>query len=375
MLLSVAQHRKFNRFSATAWLLAGVVLALAGCQNLPESPANVETADTSAGRARPYYVRVQPEATSLVSVNDDGENTFLEFGILPPGELKLFDSDGKPLRPVWLRNMAILAGTHQGILLRLGTATSYISLHPQADRLRKPPLQENAAIHELRDRLIQEGQRGAMERALSKASALEQTSSAATTSVSTSVKSEHAKIVTEAQVAENRLAREDMERSIERLQSRQLNYGASLSTAGQAAPELSATAVRESTENSWPRSQKVFFASNSVGISAPDDGLHRLLVDARQSDEIWIAGHTDSIGPRDANRALAKRRAEAIKYILTSRGVPADKIVIVRAPGDTYIAGNETEIGRAQNRRVEVTFVRSRGLAAPRAGLGDPLAR
>ena len=97
--------------------------------------------------------------------------------------------------------------------------------------------------------------------------------------------------------------------------------------------------------------------------------MQRLLTDARQSDEIWIAGHTDSIGPKDANRTLAKRRADAIKHILTSRGIPAERIVIVRAPVDTYIAGNETEVGRAQNRRVEVTFVRSRGVVAPRADL------
>ena len=371
-----AQH--ISRSCMSAALMLGLALALLGCQTPPSANAPTESAELPVNRSRPYYVRVQPEATSLISVNDDGENTFLEFGILAPGELKLFDADGKPLRAVFVRNLAILAGTHQGILLRLASATSFISLHPMADRMRKPPMQESPAIQELRDRLLQEGQRGAMERALAKANQLEQTqtvsapvntsavnTSAVTSAVNTSaVKLELAKPISEAQVAENRLAREEMERSIEQIKIRQL-------------PGSAPVRPMESDpgDGQWPRSQRIFFATNSVGITAPDDGLTRMLADARQSDEIWIAGHTDSTGARHVNAALAKRRAEAIKFILTSRGVPAEKIVIVRAPSDTYIAGNETDTGRAQNRRVELTFVRSRSLSAPRAEFGNPGAR
>ncbi len=356
--------------SVCASLAAGLLLMLAGCQNLSTPNSGNDSVEATAARAKPYYVRVQPEATSLVAANDDGENTFLEFGILPPGELKLFDSDGKPLRAVWVRNMAIIAGTHQGILLRLGTATSYLSLHPQADRLRKPPLLENGLIHELRDRLLQDGQRGAMARALVKANSLEQTSNVAVQTAppngalagvaTISIKPEVSRSQSESQLAENRLAREDMERSV--LPKPVVNPNGSASALVNAA---------EPSEVAWPRTQRVFFATNSIGISAPDDGLQRLLIDARQSDEIWIAGHTDSTGARDVNAMLAKRRAAAVKHILTSRGVPAERIVIVRAPSDTYIAGNETEVGRSQNRRVEVTFIRSRSLAAPRAGLNN----
>jgi outer membrane protein OmpA-like peptidoglycan-associated protein len=369
-------------------LAVSLTLMLAGCQNLSTPNSGNDSVEPTAARAKPYYVRVQPEATSLIAANDDGENTFLEFGILPPGELKLFDSDGKPLRAVWVRNMAIIAGTHQGILLRLGTATSYLSLHPQADRLRKPPLVENALIHELRDRLLQDGQRGAMARALVKANSLEQTSTVAVqpapsngaltndalASVTTiSLKPEASRSQSEPQLAENRLAREAMERTVERLHGNLAPVGTVLAKPvgnpnGAASPLVNGA---EQPEIAWPRTQRVFFATNSIGISAPDDGLQRLLIDARQSDEIWIAGHTDSTGARDVNALLAKRRAAAVKYILTSRGVPAERIVIVRAPSDTYIAGNETEVGRSQNRRVEVTFIRSRSLAAARAGVNN----
>ncbi len=406
MLIALHQNPKPVLCALAASIVVGLLLALSACQNLPSSQVGADTPESGSGRAKPYYVRVQPEATGLLSVNDDSENTFLEFGILPPGELRLFDSEGKPLRPVWLRNMAILAGTHQGILLRLGTATSYVSVHPQADRLRKSPLQENATTHELRDRLLQDGQRGAMERALQRAQTLEQTSSASLPPGNLAIKADFAKPPLEAQALESPITREQLDRSIERSQFRAQVAGpnsGSNSGSGSAPNTVSqvgtgiklepnipqksgsfpdapshpntnaaTSAASNTNEMFWPRSQRVFFASNSVGISAPDDGLHRLLADARQSDEIWIAGHTDSVGAKDANRALAKRRADAIKFILTSRGIPAERIVIVRAPVDTYIAGNETEVGRAQNRRVEVTFVRSRGGVAPRADLNPP---
>lgn len=361
--------------------------------------------ETAASRARPYYVKVQPEATSLQAVNDDGENTFVEFGILPPGELKFFDAEGRPLRAVWVRNMAVVPGTFQGILIRLGTATSYISLNPQSDRMRKPPLPEIAIISELRDRLLQEGQRGAMERAAAKAAKIEQSSAekslidvkpvSGTNSVKPVTEADRpppaqvvistspanaipagaspaqVRPVVETQLAENMLAREAMERALDRTQSRDRT-----DARGEGKADTKA-------DPAWPRTQRVYFATNSVGISAPDDGLHRLMIDARQSDEIWISGHTDNKGTRSSNEYMAKRRAEAIKHILTSRGIAPERIVIVRAPVDTYIAGNETEVGRSQNRRVEVTFMRARGAAAasvadspaPRAGVGNNLAR
>lgn len=385
--------------SASAGLLATALLLLSACQIL-SIPADSGEASTS--RTRPYYVRVQPEATSLVAVNDDGENTFLEFGILPPGELKLFDSDGKPLRAVWVRNMAILAGTHQGILLRLGTATSYISLHPQADRFRKPPLTENAVVHELRDRLLQDGQRGAMERALVKANSLEQTGGAITvsvlsdgsrTAVSTiAVKPDASRAASSSAdatpstpnptsaVVANKVNAVNTMNAMNAMNAANQGNAASLVNASgslnAAGPVNSVAAANsDASELAWPRTQRVFFATNSVGISAPDDGLQRLLQDARQSDEIWIAGHTDNTGPRDVNVVLAKRRAAAVKFILTSRGISPERIVTVRAHADTYIAGNETEVGRSQNRRVEVTFVRSRAVSEPRAGLNPAPAR
>lgn len=69
---------------------------------------------------------------------------------------------------------------------------------------------------------------------------------------------------------------------------------------------------------------------------------------------VEIVGHTDSQGEADANRALSKRRADAVKAALVEAGVARGK---VRADGrgeDAPVADNLSAAGRAKNRRVEI---------------------
>jgi outer membrane protein OmpA-like peptidoglycan-associated protein len=75
-----------------------------------------------------------------------------------------------------------------------------------------------------------------------------------------------------------------------------------------------------------------------------------------------IIGHTDSIGRENYNLELSLKRAEAVGEFLVANGVPAQKLrVLGRGAGDP-IASNDTDAGRAENRRVEI-FV----IAEPRA--------
>jgi outer membrane protein OmpA-like peptidoglycan-associated protein len=72
---------------------------------------------------------------------------------------------------------------------------------------------------------------------------------------------------------------------------------------------------------------------------------------------IQIAGHTDSTGSHEYNMKLSLQRADSVKTYLESRGVPAARLVTLGAGPDYPIASNDTEEGRAQNRRVEITIV------------------
>ena len=348
--------------------MAGVVLSQVACESLPSSLAAkpVAAADGNRPKLRSYYVQVQPDATGLRSVDDDGENTFVEFNILPPGDLKFFDSLGKPLRAIWLRNMAALPGTFKGILLRLGTATSYISVNPQAELIRKPAMIETIQINELRELLMQEGPRKEMEQIAARIAAVE----IGATGASKANDGAGALVDLRADAASRTVVTVGTG-AVASTAKTPLNVSAPATGALAAAfNSTKASSDTDVTDNTWPRTQRVFFATKSVGISAPDDGLHRIVSDAKQSEEIWISGHTDSKGARTYNMLLAKRRAEAIKYILTSRGIAPERIIIVNAPVDTYIAANETEVGRSQNRRADVTFVRARSTAtAARVGL------
>lgn len=72
---------------------------------------------------------------------------------------------------------------------------------------------------------------------------------------------------------------------------------------------------------------------------------------------IEVAGHTDSVGTDSYNQALSERRANAVGNYLMSRGIMRDRFIIVGAGESRPIASNDTESGRAQNRRVEITLV------------------
>jgi outer membrane protein OmpA-like peptidoglycan-associated protein len=66
-----------------------------------------------------------------------------------------------------------------------------------------------------------------------------------------------------------------------------------------------------------------------------------------------IDGHTDSIGSEAYNLALSKRRAEAVASYLQSRGVDLGDRFAINGFGESDpVASNDTEEGRAQNRRV-----------------------
>lgn len=74
---------------------------------------------------------------------------------------------------------------------------------------------------------------------------------------------------------------------------------------------------------------------------------------------VSIEGHTDSVGNPEANRRLSQARAEAVKQFLEQHAAgnfPKNRVNTAGFGQDRPVAGNNTESGRAQNRRVEVVL-------------------
>lgn len=72
---------------------------------------------------------------------------------------------------------------------------------------------------------------------------------------------------------------------------------------------------------------------------------------------VEVAGHTDSKGTDAYNQALSERRAASVGNYLMGRGLVRDRFILVGAGESRPVASNDTEAGRAQNRRVEITLV------------------
>lgn len=105
-------------------------------------------------------------------------------------------------------------------------------------------------------------------------------------------------------------------------------------------------------------SGSVLFASNeSTLLPAAMVKLNEVadaLIKGNPDANITVEGHTDSQGQHAYNMDLAKKRADAVRDQLVSRGVAADRIKAVGVGPDRPIADNKTAEGRANNRRVEI---------------------
>ncbi len=69
---------------------------------------------------------------------------------------------------------------------------------------------------------------------------------------------------------------------------------------------------------------------------------------------VEVAGHTDSIGSDAVNQRLSEQRAQAVGNYLIGQGLVRERFEIVGMGKNYPIASNDTDAGRAQNRRVEI---------------------
>jgi outer membrane protein OmpA-like peptidoglycan-associated protein len=111
------------------------------------------------------------------------------------------------------------------------------------------------------------------------------------------------------------------------------------------------------------RPHEPVFVSFDTGVDTPRTPGELLVVgtalEALKRDpdvSAAIIGHADATGGARLNKELSLRRARKVRELLLDQGIAAGRLVVAARGADAPIATNETDEGRAKNRRTEVFF-------------------
>jgi outer membrane protein OmpA-like peptidoglycan-associated protein len=83
-----------------------------------------------------------------------------------------------------------------------------------------------------------------------------------------------------------------------------------------------------------------------------------VVLKACPASQVELVGHTDNTGDAESNIALSRSRASVVRDMLVSGGVAADRMTTAGYGQDRPIASNDTEEGKARNRRTELVVLR-----------------
>lgn len=120
-------------------------------------------------------------------------------------------------------------------------------------------------------------------------------------------------------------------------------------------PSVTQALKDEATLNEVVRLEPIRFATGSADILADSRAtLDRAVAALRTiTGNVEIGGHTDSTGSAAGNLALSQARAAAVRQYLIDAGIPAARLTAVGYGPDQPVATNDTDEGRALNRRIE----------------------
>ena len=101
---------------------------------------------------------------------------------------------------------------------------------------------------------------------------------------------------------------------------------------------------------------KIRFATKRAEIDPDSAGiLDRLIETALRcpTANIEVVGHTDADGEDSFNQDISEKRAQAVIDYLVKAGLPPSRFTAVGQGSTQPVAGNDTDEGKAQNRRIE----------------------
>ena len=102
---------------------------------------------------------------------------------------------------------------------------------------------------------------------------------------------------------------------------------------------------------------RILFDTGSAAIQPSNAALLSEIASVVRScpGELTVEGHTDNQGNADANKALSRERALAVRHALGQLGVDAERVVAVGYGAERPVADNLTATGRAKNRRITIS--------------------
>ena len=124
--------------------------------------------------------------------------------------------------------------------------------------------------------------------------------------------------------------------------------------------QLESLAARETVDGLVMTLGDFVFASGSANIKQTAvDNFTKVLefIDGYPNQDIRIEGHTDASGSDGFNLNLSQKRAEAVKALLVDYGIEAGRIEAIGMGESLPIADNNTEAGKAKNRRVDIIIL------------------
>jgi outer membrane protein OmpA-like peptidoglycan-associated protein len=109
------------------------------------------------------------------------------------------------------------------------------------------------------------------------------------------------------------------------------------------------------TEKAAEYDRMVYFPVNSSKVGKANlDGLVKELNENKELN-VLLVGHTDASGPDNFNLNLSVLRAKSVQKLLVSKGIKTHRIKVKGMGEAKPIADNDTEEGKAKNRRVEIS--------------------
>jgi NitT/TauT family transport system substrate-binding protein len=128
------------------------------------------------------------------------------------------------------------------------------------------------------------------------------------------------------------------------------------------APEFEfKTPPRPAAEPILTKTVSIFFPSGSANL----DENAKAVLETQVADlaatfgsaYMRISGNTDNVGSREANVRLSRARADAVTRFLVSKGFDRNKFEVVGNGPDKPVASNDTDDGRAKNRRTDFEVI------------------